>query len=364
MKKNIHDSNDSYQDNNIIAPISSTTSLNIQNYQLLDSEENIQLALFSQFLTHDPDNVSNTIELWDTIPKYFFTPALSKKLRTHSGHADPFTWHYKYQDNDFTVTIAPAQIKQNDGKYKSLFPGITEEFVEEALKKILSSSSLCRIHDAEKPSTWIKFSLKMIQKELARRSRARNINEIKNAIAVMSKCTISITCNEREIWSGSILQDLITIDRASYVQKPESYHIARLPLLFSQSINNLNYRQFNYEKLMKCNEQLSRWFYKKLVNSFTQANYSNSYHLKYSSIESSALLQQASISKNIQKISSALEELKNLNIIRHYSHEYIKQNRKIIDILYSFFPSDQFIYEQKAANKSIHEKKKITQKTC
>ncbi len=36
-------------------------------------KKSVQLELFTQFVTNDQSSVSNTIELWERIPKYFFT---------------------------------------------------------------------------------------------------------------------------------------------------------------------------------------------------------------------------------------------------------------------------------------------------
>ena len=41
-----------------------------------------QYDLFSRFVTNDPSEVSNTVEFWESIPKYFFTPQQVEKLRT------------------------------------------------------------------------------------------------------------------------------------------------------------------------------------------------------------------------------------------------------------------------------------------
>jgi len=53
-----------------------------------------QYDLFSQFVTNDESEVSNTTEVWESIPKYFFTPRQVEKLRTSTGHADPYKWAY------------------------------------------------------------------------------------------------------------------------------------------------------------------------------------------------------------------------------------------------------------------------------
>ena len=51
--------------------------------------KSLQLDLFSQFVTNDKSEVSNTDEIWESIPKYYFTPKQDEKLRTKTGQADP-----------------------------------------------------------------------------------------------------------------------------------------------------------------------------------------------------------------------------------------------------------------------------------
>ena len=159
-----------------------------------DPIKSLQLDLFSQFVTNDQSQVSNTIELWERIPKYFFTAKQVEKLRTIDGLAKPYEWSYTENENEYTVSIQPALIKQKDGKYKAFFPGVTEELIEEALKKIFSDQQYA-IHDPEKTESWIKFTLGMIQKALKTKGRSRSIDEIKQAIEVMNKCNIALYKN-------------------------------------------------------------------------------------------------------------------------------------------------------------------------
>jgi hypothetical protein len=224
-----------------------------------DPIKSLQLDLFSQFVTNDQSQVSNTIELWERIPKYFFTAKQVEKLRTIDGLAKPYEWAYTENGNEYTVSIQPALIKQKDGKYKAFFPGVTEELIEEALKKIFSDQQYA-IHDPEKTESWIKFTLGMIQKALKTKGRSRSIDEIKHGINVMSSCLLTFSKGGKELWRGAILQDLVTVGREEYLASTDNHHIARLPLFISHSINNLDYRQFNYDRLMSCNEQLTRWY--------------------------------------------------------------------------------------------------------
>ena len=64
-----------------------------------------QYDLFTQFVTNNESLVSNTVEVWESIPKYFFTPQQVKKLRNKTGHADPYKWSYKYNGMDCEVKI-------------------------------------------------------------------------------------------------------------------------------------------------------------------------------------------------------------------------------------------------------------------
>ncbi len=315
-------------------------------------EISVQLDLFRQFLTNDINDTSNTIEVWESIPKYFFTPTQAEKLRTKTGHADPFKWEFTHNQKPCMVKIQPALIEQPDGSYKAFFPSVTEEFVEEALKKILACQQY-GFHDATKVETWVRFTLRMIQKELKERERSRSIPEIKHAIEVMNKCNISYLINGKEVWSGAILQDLITVGREDYLADTNAHHTAKLPVFISHAINALEYRQHNHDRYMKCDEQLARWIYKKLIMRYVNASFLNSYHFMYSELQQSGLLQQATEIKNRRKANYALNELIEKNVIASYSEDFRKIGRKIIDVKYTVTPTSEFISEQKAANKRI-----------
>ena len=87
--------------------------------------KSLQLDLFSQFVTNDKSEVSNTVEIWESIPKYFFTPKQVEKLRTKTGHADPYKMEFSYDGISCSVKIQPALIEQKDGGYKAFFPSVT-----------------------------------------------------------------------------------------------------------------------------------------------------------------------------------------------------------------------------------------------
>ena len=90
-------------------------------------KKSLQFDLFGRFVANDGTEVSNTVELWESIPKYFFTPHQMKKLRTTDGLAKPFEFPFVQNKNSCLVVVQPALIKQEDGSYKAFFPSVTEE---------------------------------------------------------------------------------------------------------------------------------------------------------------------------------------------------------------------------------------------
>lgn len=313
--------------------------------------ESVQFNLFGQFITNNKREVSNALEVWETIPKYFFTAKQMENLRTADGLASFYKYEYEHNHVPCAVKIQPALIEQENGKAKAFFPSVTEELVEEAIKKIFTDQQY-GIHDPDKTESWVKFSLSMVYKELKSKGRTRSYTEIKKAIEVMSSCVITFYSDHQEVWKGTILQDLVTVNRDEYRAKPESLHAARLPFFISQSINRLDYRQFNYQRLMSCNEQLSRWLYKQLINRFRQASMINHYHFMYSSIaRSSGLLQQGKAGNNRRKMKAALDELVKQDVLLDYQAEARYEGRKVVDVKYTLKPSMSFVREQKAANK-------------
>ena len=314
-----------------------------------DSIQSLQMDLFSQFLSNDKSKISNSIEIWEDIPKYFLSPQKIAKMRTPEGLASPCMWEYEHNGQSYAVEIQPALIKQKDGSYKAFFPSTTEEYIEEALKKILADQQ--SYHNPAERSTWVRFSLSMLRRELKARGRSRDLVTLKHSIKIMSSCILTFYCEEKEVWKGSILQDLVSVNRDQYLSDGDTHHMARFPLFISEAINKLEYRQFNYDRLMTCDEQLSRWIYKKLINRFIHANYHNTYHFTFSALKQSGLLQHARETDARKKVISSLEELVKKGVISHYTAQEQMNGRAVKEVVYEITPSLDFIQEQKASNK-------------
>ena len=316
--------------------------------------ESVQFDLFGQFLTNDKADNSNTVRIWERIPKYFPAKTLQKHI-PKEGHPSPYEWEYSDNGQKYTVIIQPALIKEK-GEYKAFFPSSTEEIIEEVLKKFLTNQQY-GIHDPNQAETWVRFSLSMVYREMKSRGCQRNRNEIKRAIQIMSKCNVSLYKDHEEVWTGAILQDLVTVGRKDYIEDSDAHHIARMPLFISHSINQLDYRQFNYDRLMHCKSQLTRWIYKKLIHDYRHASMMNTYHFMYSTLKNSGLIQQSREIDNRKKVISSLEELVKSKVVLKYEVDEKKAGRKIVDVKYTVTATPEFTKEQKAANKRLSDHK-------
>lgn len=319
-----------------------------------------QYDLFTTFFG-DAANLSNTIELWDAIPKYAVSPRVQKKLRDSNGNLPVYEQEFLYRPTidgmpkeiPCKLTIQPAHIQNPDGSYSQFYPSTDEELVEEVLKKFFTNQQFGQHAPSANEST-VRFSLYMIQNELKARGKTRSLDEVKRSLEILSRAVLTVQFSgqaRKMIYTNPILNDLVGVTRHEYLNDPKSMWCTKLPVLVSKSVNELTYRQFNYGTLMSLSSQLARWFHKRLSHQYTQASLTDAYNISYNSIcRDSGLLHQSRTSANIKTIDSALEELKSADVLLYYKREDKRQGKKIADAVYTMLATSTFRDEIKAAN--------------
>lgn len=200
--------------------------------------QDVQYDLFTRFFGR-PENLSNTIELWDAIPKYAFSARMQTMLRDESGrlpvHQRSFEYRFAPKAENptlvCTLSLQPASIMV-DGRRRDVYPSADEELVEEVLKKIFTDQA-CGLHDSRRGESWVRFTLHMIRTELARRGRTRSIAEIKMSLEILSKTVLDVTVEGRgsrkTVYTNPILNDLTRVSRADWLEDPKAMWSARLP---------------------------------------------------------------------------------------------------------------------------------------
>lgn len=284
--------------------------------------KNEQLELFQSFLCNtldERDRLSNTIDLWDSIPRYSISRQAMVKMRTKDGFLDLLEIPFKYKGGAFQAIIQPARIREEDGTTLDYYPSGNEELVEDALRKIAAD-----LHRGyfDKPNfrSGVIFSLYILREELWKRRHARSYQEIVKSLKILSGSMIEIRTTdgqEMEVFSRTnYLPALVAISYRRLQDDPKARWVAQFHPLVTQSIDALTYRQYNYHQMMSHSTQLARWLHKQLSLKFTFANYSGSFDMLYSTVKrDSNLINYKRERDGIATLDNAFEELQERKVI-------------------------------------------------
>jgi hypothetical protein len=324
-----------------------------------ESFKNTQLDLFQTFLCNteeERDRLSNTIDLWDSIPRYAISRQEMNKRRTKEGFLDLLNVEFQYRGQALTALIQPARIREADGATLDYYPSATEELVEDALRKI-ATEYYRGFFDKPSFRSGVVFSLYALRQELQRRGHTRSYQEIVKSLTVLSGSVIELRAQNGSEGEGfarsAYFPALGAVSRKRLADDPNARWMVQFHPLVTESIDALAYRQFNYDQMMKLSTQLARWLHKQLSLKYTFASQIQSFETRYSTVKrDSQLLRYRRERDNVAALDEALEELAQDKIIAGCRREEITGARgKIEDVKYTITPSKQFITEMKAANK-------------
>jgi hypothetical protein len=330
-----------------------------------------QLSLFQTFLPQD-DKYSNTIELYDAIPK-FSTKRLMSKARIGPEGQEVFLptleREFRHKDATYVLKLKPARItnKKKDKKEEiEYYPSEREELVEEALRKLACDP----FNGAYIGSlAGVQFTMYELREELRKRGHSISLNDLKKSLLICRGAGLHVTKlgEDEALMESSIFPTVMISSRKSWRADPKgSRCFVQFNPLVTASIEALTFRQFDYETLMSYRMQLSRWLHKRLYHNYINAGLMQPYHFRFSSVKrDSGLLNNERISQDIKYLENSLEELEEKKMIWGFNKEVRRagKNNQIDDVLYTLRASMDFITEMKAANAhhaSIQEKLLLT----
>jgi len=328
-----------------------------------------QIDLFQSFLCNtknEKDKLSNTIELWDSIPKYSVSQQAMNGLRTKEGLLPRLEKIFIYREGEYKIRVTPAIIDSDDGQEKAYYPSANEELVEDALRKIATEQEKGFFNKPDFKSGVV-FSLHSLRIELKKRGHTRSYYEIVKSLNILSGSHIEIMLPEGKGFAKTnYLPSLSAVSRQKLNEDPEAKWVAHFHPLVTQSINTLSFRQYNYHQMMSHSTQLARWLHKKLSHNYTNASYTVPYQIWLSTIRrDSGLLEYKRPNDTVRKFEDALTELKDNTILLSFNREEEARGdrNKILDIKYSLSPHPEFVKDVKAANKRQKDSKEQITKT-
>ena len=313
-----------------------------------------QLDLFRQF--NRPrgttlDDMTNTLTFWDSLPKYHISREQQRQMTTKTGNLPLFRHTTCFDNVDYTMELQPAMIEQ-DGVSEIVYPGETEEIIEEVLRKFLTEQNVGH-WDVTKQSASVSFTLEMLSRELKARCKTRSNKEIVKALEVLGKSVLVLKQDKRAICTGTLLT-VIGVSRDEYLANPRSRWSATFHPFISNSILKLKYRQLNYATLMKLRTPLARYFYKRVCARYTNADYQHDYHFSYTSLlQDTEFFQAGRVGEHIKRIRAALADLRAQMILLDYETEVARGERnKIHDAVFTVKCGPALKEETIAANQN------------
>jgi len=337
----------------------SMNSKKLAKYTAFQASKPEQLELFFQ----DADGkYSHTIEFYDSIPYLVF----KRPDRVEGQFLQHIEKEFGCRGKNFSVVVTPARIIDKDGVGRDYFPGTCEEVVEHVLRKFSADGRAVYLDDIHSFS----FTIYALQQECIRLGHSYDYDQLKKALRVLTNTGIEVSDEEgKSMFSLSPFESfgMKTLEEQEGAEKKVVCFV-RYNILVTNSINNLQYRQLDYQTNLKLKSALARWLHRRLSHTFSQASYNNSYDIKLSTILRDSPLDSSNrpIRKSLADVTKCLEELKSSQILMSYEASKIydlKDPRKIIDCLFILKAHMPFIGEMiKANTKSKELKSKVTGK--
>jgi hypothetical protein len=318
-----------------------------------------QLDIFRSFLYNNEverDRLSNTFDLWDSVPRYAVSRQQMDKMRKAKGFLDLQQIEFQYRGTPLKTIIQAARIlDEKTGTSKDYYPSANEELIEDALRKIAADHQSA-FFDKSNYRSGVVFTLYMLREELRKRGHTRSYQEIILSLQILASSVIEIRGEGKtnSFAKSAYFPGLSAVSRNNLTDDPQAKWMVQFHPLVTQEIDTLTYRQFNYAQMMSHSTQIARWLHKQLSLKFTFASILNPFEMRYSTIKrDSALLGSYSLErKAIAALDTALDELKTVGVLLKVEKKTILGVRnKILDVVYKLFPSSDFSSAMKAANK-------------
>jgi len=316
---------------------------------LEDYEQNfpVQLHLF-QYLQPDEKRYSNTVELYDFMPKYHW----GKTERIAGKFLESLDREFVCKNVKYKIEIAPAVIKDRDGVNRYYYPSKREELVEDALRRFATAKQGIFLDDR----AGVTFSLYQLQQELRRNGHSYSKDQIKDALLICAKTSITVTSADgTTVLVSNLFETLGLQTREDWQGKgKKSKAFVRFNSLVTESIKNGSFRQLDYEKAMSYSSVIARQLHKRMSHHFIQASLTTRYEIRLSTIiRDFGLAEYERPSLNFRQVVKALDEMKEKEVILNYTVEKTTDpmNRnKLVDAKFTLLAHPHFANEIKNAN--------------
>lgn len=323
------------------------------NKKFLDYEQEFpeQLTLFSLLDPRTESNYSNTVELYDFLPKYVW----GKSNRINDRFLESVEREFECRGKKYSLTLHPARIK-TDGVQKEFYLSKREEIVEDALRKIAVFGEAVYLDK----KIGMSFSIYQLQKELKKSGHSFSRQQIVESLNILAGSRIVLTCHDDDqVWTFSPIETL-----GFKGINDETHTFVRFSALVTKSIDENTFRLYDYQRVMKYKSVIARQLHKRIGHHFTQANFAQKYEITLTTLlRDFGLKPAASLYSNLEDVKEALEEMKDGGTIMSYAlgEPTLDAGRrnKLINVKISIVPSVQFLSEIRKGNEKKQQSREL-----
>jgi hypothetical protein len=282
-----------------------TVKKKLKKFEEHEMTEPIQLSLF-KFLDQvepvDTDKYSQTIELYDFMPKYVW----DRRAVVKSGEVPPAVMReFECRSVRRLLAIHPASMIDPDTRQtKYEYPGKSEQLVEEVLRKLAVDGGGKFLDN----SAAVKFSIYQVRKELEKHGHKMSHNQIRESLDILALTRLELINieNKKDKVIFSPIENLGICGEGDETQT----FVIFSPLV-TQSILQTTFRLYNYKQVMSYKSAISRLLHKRMAHHFTQASMTTKYTISVSTlIQDFGLTPQSRVQWNLKDIEKALIEMK------------------------------------------------------
>ena len=340
--------------------------------------------LFGYILTSEhpeyaqEDGYSNTIELYDAVPKFVPSTRRMGVLRENGIYLQNLRRQFQHGTGKhkrwYSVEITPARLRDKHGHVMEYYPNQRVELVEEALRKTACDQLSAVYLDG---FAGVRFTLYQLRKELKSRGHTINYPDLIDALKIGHSAGMTLTFDDGSEINAPIFPVLALTKRREWEQHGRNTRcFVQFHPLVTRSIDAITYRQFHYATFMKLKKPLSRWLFKRLSHVYRQASMNDGYRIAHSTIvRDSGCVNASRIRDQISDVCEALDELSGIDIaarrkarkqgipydrpghaevwvvMNYIQDQQTTQRGKIEEVIYHIQPSPVFTGLQVAANK-------------
>ena len=312
--------------------------------QLKDFEQQnpAQMELFGFAQPHNKQ-YSNTIELYDFMPKYVW----GKVDRINGKFLDSVEREFEYRKTSYKLQISPARLKTSKNVTREFFPGMREELVEDALRRLATVGQGVFLDE----QAGVVFTIYQLQQELKDNGHSYSYDEIKDAIRILTGTTLTLSVGD-----GQGERNFSPFTDSGFVgEDGETKTFVRFSPLVTRSIQENTFLLANYETLMQYDSIIARQLHKRMSHHYTQAGFdARPYNLLLTSvIRDIGLTKGKFLSVNLPKVDKALKEMVARGVLSRYEIEKVLERGtvgKMIEAKLNLYPSHKFVNETKSRN--------------